>query len=111
MPKIYDIWVRAVVDSEAAAEVNGLRGKVFSNIQFLQTTDRNPINFSDHQWRKILEKLFDKQGVRVPEQGLDQKQQVSVSCKQLEGVQFKGEVKIPKKYTGENPDFSVDDIY
>jgi len=111
MAKIYDIWVRAEVESEAASEINGLRGKVFANIQFFQTTNRNPNSFSDSQWKKILEKLFDKQGVRVPEQGLERKQQVSITCKQLEGEQFSGEIKIPRKYTGEDPEDSVKDIY
>jgi hypothetical protein len=111
MPMIYDIWVRAVVESEAAANVNGFRSKVFSNIQFIQTTNRNPNKFSDSQWRKILEKLFDKQGVRVPEQGLERKQKVSVACKQLEGEQFSGEVEIPEEYIGENPNHSVQNIY
>lgn len=110
MSKIYDIWFRAVVESESAKEVPGLNPEVFPNIQFTRMVDRNPAEFSDEFWKKVAEKLFQSQGVKVPEQGLDKEQEISITCRQLDGEQFRGEVEIPEEYTGENP-YSVDDIY
>lgn len=57
MSKIYDIWFRAVVESEKAKEVPGLNPEVFSNIQFTRTVDRNPAGFSDDFWKKVAELL------------------------------------------------------
>ena len=111
MSKIYDIWFRAVVESERAKEVPGLNPEVFSNIQFTRTADRNPAGFSDEFWKKVAEKLFQNQGVKVPEQGLDKEQEISITCRQLDGEQFRGEVEIPEEYTGDDPDYSVENIY
>ena len=111
MNKIYDIWVRAVVESEKAREIPGLNPEVFPNIQFTRTVDRNPEDFSDEKWKKIIERLFEKKGVRVPSHGLDRKQKVSVICKQLDEEQFRGKVKIPKEYVGENPEYTIESIY
>lgn len=111
MSKIYDIWFRAVVESERAKEVPGLNPEVFPNIQFTRTVDRNPAGFSDDFWKKVAEKLFQNQGVKVPEQGLDKEQEISVTCRQLDGEQFRGEVEIPEEYTGDDPDYSVENIY
>lgn len=111
MTKIYDIWIRAVIESEKAKEIPGLNPEVFPNIQFTRTASKDPVNFSDCQWREVMEKLFKNEGVRVPDHGLERKQEVSVICKQLEGEQFRGEVKIPKEYIGENPEYSIESIY
>lgn len=111
MNKVYDVWFRAVVESDRAREVPGLNPEVFPNIQFKRLVNRNPAGFSDELWGKLAEKLFEKEGVRVPDQGLDKKQEVSVTCRQLEGELFRSEVEIPEKYTGESPDRSVEDIY
>ena len=112
MSKIYDIWVRAVVESEKAEEIPGLNPEVFPNIQFTRTVDRNPEDFSDEKWKKIIERLFEKQGVRVPDDfSLERHQKVSVVVKQLEEEQFRGKVKIPKEYVGENPQYSIESIY
>lgn len=111
MTKIYDIWVRAVLTSEKADNIPGLSGDVYKNIQFFRTVDDSPADFSDKQWKEKLEKLFQHGGVKVPEEGLEKKQKVSVTCKQLEGEQFQGKVEIPREYTGESPAYSVEDIY
>jgi hypothetical protein len=111
MSKIYDIWIRAVVESEKAKEIPGLNPEVYPNIQFTRIVDRSPEDFSDKKWKKIVERLFEKQGVRVPDHGLDRKQEVSVICKQLDEEQFRDRVKIPKEYVGENPEYSVESIY
>jgi hypothetical protein len=112
MSKIHDIWIRAIVESEKAEEIPGLNPEVFPNIQFTRTVDRNPEEFSDEKWKKIIERLFEKQGVRVPEDfSLERHQEVSVVVKQLEDEQFRGEVKIPKEYVGENPIYSIKSIY
>jgi hypothetical protein len=111
MTKIYDIWIRAVVESEKAKEVPGLNPEVYPNMQFTRTAETDPENLSDKQWRKVMKKLFEQEGIRVPDHGLERRQEVSVICKQLEGEQFRGTVKIPKKYTGENPEYSIDGIY
>ncbi len=111
MSKIYDIWIRAVVESEKAEKIPGLNPEVFPNIQFTRTVDRNPEGFSDEEWEKIIERLFEKHGVRVPDHGLDRKQEVSVICKQLDEEQFRGKVKIPKEYVGENAEYTIESIY
>jgi hypothetical protein len=112
MSKIYDIWVRAVVKSEKAEKIPGLNPEVFPNIQFTRKVDRNPEDFSEKKWKKIIERLFEKQGVRVPDKfSLKRHQEVSVVVKQLEEEQFRGEVKIPKEYVGENPQYSIESIY
>jgi hypothetical protein len=112
MSKIYDIWVRAVVESEKAEEIPGLKPEVFPNIQFTRTVGNNPEDFSDEKWKKIIEKLFEEQGVRVPDDfSLKYKQKVSVVVKQLEEEQFRDKVKIPKEYVGENPEYSIESIY
>lgn len=111
MTKIYDIWIRAVIESEKAKEIPGLNPEVYPNIQFTRTAGTDPENLSDSQWRKVMKKLFKQEGVRVPDHGLERKQEVSIICKQLEGEQFRGKVKIPKKYTGENPEDSSVNIY
>jgi hypothetical protein len=112
MTKIYDIWIRAVVRSEKAEEIPGLNPEVYPNIQFTRTVGNNPKDFSDEKWKKIIERLFEKQGVRVPDDfSLKRHQEVSVVVKQLEEEQFRGEVKIPKEYVGENPQYSIESIY
>jgi hypothetical protein len=112
MSKIYDIWVRAVVESEKAEKIPGLNPEVFPNIQFTRTVENNPEEFSDEKWKKIIERLFEKQGVRVPDDfSLERNQKVSVVVKQLEEEQFRGKVKIPKEYVGENPEYSIESIY
>ena len=111
MSKIYDIWIRAVIESEKAKEIPGLNPEVFPNIQYTRTVGNDPSEFSDSQWKKIIKRLFEKQGVRVPDHGLERKQEVSVIVKQLEDEQFRGKVKIPKEYTGGEPSHSIESIY
>ena len=111
MSRVHDIWIRAVVESEKAKETPGFNPEVYVNIQFLQMVDREPVEFSNEQWRKFIEAYIQKEGVRVPEQGLDRKQKVSVTCRQLDGELYQGKVEIPTEYTGENPDYSVKQIY
>lgn len=111
MTKIYDIWVRAVLTSEKAENIPGLSGDIYKNIQFFRKVDESPADLSDNQWKKKLQKLFQNKGVKVPDEGLEKEQEVSVTCKQLEGELYNGKVKIPGEYTGENPSYSVEDIY
>ena len=112
MSKIYDIWIRAVVESEKAEAIPGLNPEVFPNIQFTRTVGNNPEDFSDEKWKKIIEKLFEEQGVRVPDDfSLESEQKVSVVVKQLDDEQFRGKIEIPKEYVGENPDYSIESIY
>jgi hypothetical protein len=111
MAKIYDIWIRAVIESEKAKEIPGLNPEVFPNIQFTRTAGTDPENLSDSQWRKVMKKLFKQEGVRAPDHGLEREQEVSIICKQLEGEQFRGTVKIPTEYVGENPEESIESIY
>lgn len=107
---IYDVWVRGVVESEKAREIPGLQPYVYPNLQFFQTT-KDIEGFSDKKWKTLLKKLFKEKGVRVPKHRLEEKQEVSVIAKQLDDEVFRGKVKIPPEFTGDNPEFSIEDIY
>ncbi len=111
MTKIYDIWIRAVVESEKAKNTPGLNAEVFPNIQFVRFVDQNPKQFSEDEWKEYLQELFQKDWLKTPEQPPEKEQKVSVACRQVDGELYRGEVKLPSEYTGENPEFSISDIY
>jgi hypothetical protein len=99
-------WIRAVKKMEEKPHPN-LQKEVYLNIQILNTDKSSMDSFSKSQWRKLIDRLFHKKGLktypdRYPFKKTEEASVIVYDENEETEEVFRGEVEIPGEYRGKD---------